>query len=142
MCYVGFPGLVVFSIVTGIAIVACGEGGKPLLRFFQSVSVVMMKVTTWIIYLAPVGVCFLIAGQILEMKSFSETFAKLGLYFATVLVGLGVHGCIVLPLLFGKNNVDVFWGFILLTDEGSHREDYRDFQPNWTSSAGSVARVV
>ena len=98
--------MVVFSIVTGIAIVACGEGGKPLLRFFQSVSVVMMKVTTWIIYLAPVGVCFLIAGQILEMKSFSETFSKLGLYFGTVLAGLFIHGCIVLPVLFGERNRD------------------------------------
>ena len=26
------------------------------------------QVTTWIIHLAPVGVCFLIAGQILEME--------------------------------------------------------------------------
>ena len=95
-------GLVVFSIVTGIAIASTGDAGKPLLRFFQSVSVVMMKVTTWIIYLAPVGVCFLIAGQILEMTSFADTFAKLGWYFATVIIGLFVHGCIVLPLLFGK----------------------------------------
>ena len=53
------------SIVTGIAIAACGEEGRPLLDFFTSVSVVMMRVTTWIIYLAPVGVCFLIAGQII-----------------------------------------------------------------------------
>ena len=51
--------------MTGIAIAACGEEGRPLLDFFTSVSVVMMRVTTWIIYLAPVGVCFLIAGQII-----------------------------------------------------------------------------
>ena len=56
-------GLVVFSIVTGVAIACVGNEGKPLLNFFQSVSVTMMQVTTWIIYLAPVGVCFLIAGK-------------------------------------------------------------------------------
>ncbi len=60
-------GLVVFSIVTGVAIASAGEEGIPLLRFFQSVSAVMMKVTTWIIYLAPVGVLFLIAGQVTEL---------------------------------------------------------------------------
>ena len=52
----------------------------------------MMRVTTWIIYLAPLGVCFLIAGQILKMESFTDTFAKLGLYFTTVLIGLLIHG--------------------------------------------------
>ena len=56
------------SIVTGIAIAASGEEGRPLLDFFTSVSVVMMRITTWIIYLAPVGVCFLIAGQIIQVR--------------------------------------------------------------------------
>merc|ERR1712130_915109 len=28
-------------------------------------------------------------------------FAKLGYYFATVLLGLAIHGCLVLPILFG-----------------------------------------
>merc|ERR1719244_398659 len=94
-------GLVVFSVVTGIAIAMCGEEGKPLLKFFESVSIVMMKVTTWIIHLAPVGVLFLIAGQLLEMKDIAGEFAKLGIYFVTVLAGLFIHGCIVLPLIYG-----------------------------------------
>ena len=38
-----------------------GEDGKPLLRFFESISVVMMRVTTLIIHLNSVGVCFLVA---------------------------------------------------------------------------------
>lgn len=94
-------GLVVFSVVTGIAIANSGQDGVPLLRFMESVSIVMMKVTTWIIHLAPVGVCFLIAGQILEMRNLGEEFAKLGLYFVTVVLGLFLHGCVVLPLIFG-----------------------------------------
>jgi len=94
-------GLVVFAVVTGIAIAQCGEDGKPLLKFFESISIVMMKVTTWIIHLAPVGVCFLIAGQILEMEDVAGEFAKLGYYFFTVLLGLAIHGCLVLPVLFG-----------------------------------------
>jgi len=93
-------GLVVFAVVTGIAIAQCGEEGKPLLSFFESISIVMMRVTTWIIHLAPIGVCFLIAGQILEMKDVAAEFAKLGLYFFTVLLGLSIHGFIVLPGIY------------------------------------------
>lgn len=93
-------GLVVFSIVTGVAISVCGEEGKPLLKFFESISIVMMKVTTWIINLAPVGVLFLIAGQILEMQNLAAEFGKLAIYFGTVLTGLAIHGFIVLPLVY------------------------------------------
>jgi len=52
--------------------------------------------------LAPVGVLFLVAGQLLEMKDLSKTFQSLGWYFMTVLLGLILHGGIVLPLIFGK----------------------------------------
>jgi len=93
-------GLVVFSIVMGVAIAMSGEDGKPLLRLMESISVVMMKVTGWIIHLAPVGVLFLIAGQILAMDDIATEFGKLGWYFGTVIAGLFIHGCIVLPLLF------------------------------------------
>ena len=93
-------GLVVFSIFTGIAIAVCGEDGKPVLRLFESLSIVMMKITTWIIHLAPVGVCFLVAGQLLQMKSVAEEFTKLAWYFLVVMIGLGIHAFIVLPLIY------------------------------------------
>jgi len=93
-------GLVVFSIATGVAIALCGDDGKPVLDLFQSISVVMMKLTGWIIHLAPIGVLFLIAGQILQMENAGKEFQKLGWYFFTVILGLGVHGLVVLPLLY------------------------------------------
>merc|ERR1719462_7525 len=104
-------GLVVFSIVVGGAIAITSSPnysdseygprpGLPVLRFFRSLTVVMMKLTTWIIYLTPVGVCFLIAGQILATKDLSSELAKLGMYFLTVMIGLVVHGFIILPLIY------------------------------------------
>jgi Na+/H+-dicarboxylate symporter len=39
-----------------------------MLRFFDGLSHVMMKLTNWIIWLAPLGVCSLVAGQIIEMQ--------------------------------------------------------------------------
>ena len=95
-----FLGLIVFSIVTGVAIGISGEQGKPLLRFFESVSFVMMKITTWIIYLSPVGVCFLVAGRLLLMKDVTQELSRLGWYVFTVLLGLFLHGFIVLQIIF------------------------------------------
>ena len=39
-------------------------------------------------------------GEILEVEDFSLLVERIGLYMATVLVGLLIHGCITLPLLF------------------------------------------
>ena len=60
----------------------------------------MMTITTWVIYMAPVGVFFLIGGQVLEMADFSVVAGQLGFYFMTVLIGLGLHGFVVLPIIF------------------------------------------
>ena len=77
-----------------------GESGKPLLDFFVCMSEAMMTITTWVIYMAPVGVFFLIGGQILDMADFGTVAQQLGFYFATVLIGLGIHGFVVLPIVF------------------------------------------
>jgi len=49
--------LIVFSILTGLATSAAGERGKPFATFLNSGSAVMMKVITFIMYYAPVGLC-------------------------------------------------------------------------------------
>ena len=93
-------GLVIFSVATGIAIALSGEEGRPLLSFFKSVSHVMMRLTTWVVHLAPVGVAFLIAGEILHMKSVLAELTKLVWYLVTVTLGISVHGFVVLPLIY------------------------------------------
>jgi len=93
-------GLVVFAVVFGIALATMGEKGKPLLDFFTALSDAMMKLTTWVINLAPVGVFFLIGGQVLGTDDFGKVLNQLGWYFTTVLVGLGIHGFIILPIIY------------------------------------------
>jgi Na+/H+-dicarboxylate symporter len=63
--------------------------------------------------LSPVGVCFLIAGQLVEQKDFGKLFSNLGYYFGTVLTGLFIHGFIVLPLIFGVFTRTLPFRFIL-----------------------------
>lgn len=93
-------GLVAWSIMFGIAIANVGEKAKPVLDFFVAFTEIMMTITQFVINFAPIGVCFLVAGQVLKMKSFEKTFLALGAYFGTVLLGLFIHGLIVLPIIF------------------------------------------
>ncbi|XP_033206886.1 excitatory amino acid transporter 1-like isoform X1 [Bombus vosnesenskii] len=93
-------GLVVFATVLGITLGKMQEQGKPLLLFFESLSGAMMLITHWVIWLSPVGVFFLVASKITDMQSLDEVVAQLGMYFLTVLIGLFIHGFIVLPLLY------------------------------------------
>ena len=81
-------GLVFFAIILGIALANIGEKGKPLLYFFSSLADAMMTITTWVIKLAPVGVFFLIGGQVLATQDFGTVLNQLGWYFSTVLIGL------------------------------------------------------
>ena len=60
----------------------------------------MMRITTWIINFAPLGVCFLVAGQLLEMKDVQKELRKLGWYVLVVILGLALHGLLVLPLIY------------------------------------------
>ena len=49
---------------------------------------------------APIGVLFLVASKMLEVDSWEVMFKQLGMYFLTVMVGLFIHGFIVLQLIY------------------------------------------
>ena len=49
---------------------------------------------------SPIGIAFLIAGKIVEMEDFGVLLTQVGLYFLTVLIGLLIHGTLVLPGIF------------------------------------------
>ena len=54
-------GIIFFSVVFGVGIIALGDLAKPVADFFDAASEVMMKVTMMIMNLAPYGVLALIA---------------------------------------------------------------------------------
>jgi len=93
-------GLIVFAIVLGTALAQLGDKGQPLLQFFTSLADAMLRITTWIIYLSPIGVFSLVAGQVLGTSSFMKVLSSLGLYFVTVMIGLAIHGGLILPVIF------------------------------------------
>uniref|UniRef100_A0A0K8SXQ7 Amino acid transporter n=1 Tax=Lygus hesperus TaxID=30085 RepID=A0A0K8SXQ7_LYGHE len=93
-------GLVVFSVVQGIAIAQMGKVGKPLQDFYTALGEAMMLITNWVIWLSPIGVFFLVAAKVLEAESFAVMVGQMGMYFLTVMVGLILHGFIVVPLIY------------------------------------------
>ncbi|KAA0704151.1 Excitatory amino acid transporter 1 [Triplophysa tibetana] len=93
-------GLVVFSMCFGLIIGNMKEQGQALRDFFDSLNEAIMRLVAFIMWYAPVGILFLIAGKIVEMDDITAMGGQLGMYTITVIIGLMIHGIIVLPTLF------------------------------------------
>ncbi|KAK3522251.1 hypothetical protein QTP70_034143 [Hemibagrus guttatus] len=93
-------GLVVFSMCFGLIIGNMKEEGQALKDFFDSLNEAIMRLVAIIMWYAPIGILFLIAGKIVEMDDITEMGGQLGMYTVTVIIGLLIHGIIILPTLF------------------------------------------
>ena len=61
--------LIVFALISGVATVAVGEKGKPVVAFFDSLQEVIMKVVSYVMYIAPIGLGAFFATLIGEQGS-------------------------------------------------------------------------
>jgi Na+/H+-dicarboxylate symporter len=99
-------GLVFFSILFGFFLTRIEpERARPVIGFFQGVFEVMMRMTEFVMRLAPLGVFGLAARTV--AKAGFDAAEPLLLFSATVLGGLAVYALILLPLLvrvFGRVN--------------------------------------
>ncbi|KAM4642392.1 neutral amino acid transporter B(0) [Discoglossus pictus] len=93
-------GLVVFAIVFGVALRKLGPEGEILIRFFNSFNEATMVLVAWIMWYAPVGIMFLVAGKIVEMDDVITLFSSLGKYICCCILGHAIHGLVVLPLIY------------------------------------------
>ena len=77
-----------------------GERGAHVIAFFEGVNDAMMKLVTWIMYLAPVGIFALVASRLGKAggDAFFQQISAVGWHVVTVLSGLGVH-LVVLTLI-------------------------------------------
>jgi len=75
----------------------------PLISFFNSIFEVMMKLTSFIIKFAPIGILGIVTGIVADQASdkakLISMLEHLGVYMLTVLSGLAIHMFITLPLL-------------------------------------------
>ena len=92
--------IIFFSLLLGVAISSTGEKARTLTALFESLNTVMMKITGWIMRLAPVGVFALMAFTIGTMGL--SVVRPLAVYMVTVVLGLSIHAFVTLPILLGS----------------------------------------
>lgn len=89
--------VIFFAILLGIFIKKTGgEHGAFMSKFFESLFEVMMRMTGWVISLAPYGIFG--AMTALAARGGLSVAGDLALYMLTVFLGLAFHGVITLPL--------------------------------------------
>jgi len=95
--------LILWSVAFGIALASLGEKGRPAARFFESLNEGMMRLVSWVMYFAPIGVFGLIAGMFGAAgtpEAFVAKIQAVGLHIVTVLTGLGVHFVVLIAIMF------------------------------------------
>ena len=92
-------GVLFFIIVFGVfALQVSAEKRKPIADFADSLNEIMLKMVHGILKLAPIGVFCLVAELIAEVGL--SIFVSLAWYLVTVLLALGFHFFVVVPLLY------------------------------------------
>ena len=112
--------VVVFAGVIGLALVCVGDPGKPVIRGVDGMFQAMIKLVTWVIWLAPLGVFCLVAARVGEL-GLESIVGPLGKYMLTVVIALSVHVLVVLPIVLavlgGTNPYKFLWNLrkVILT---------------------------
>lgn len=98
--------VIFFSLLFGFFVTQLKTDQRDVLgNVFRAAFEAMMKLTSFVIWTAPIGVFGIIAGIV--AKTGFGAFASLGKFFVVVLAGLAIHFFITLPLILkylGKLN--------------------------------------
>lgn len=94
--------LILWSIAFGIALSTIGRRGRAASQFFDSFSEGMMRLVTWVMYFAPIGIFGLVAGMLGKAgggAAFWTQLQAVGMYVVTVLSGLAIHFAVLTLIL-------------------------------------------
>lgn len=90
--------VIFFSLLFGFFVTQLKIDQRNLLgNVFQAAFEAMMKLTSFVIWTAPIGVFGIIAGIV--ARTGFDAFASLGKFFLVVIAGLAIHFFITLPLI-------------------------------------------
>ncbi|MCF6148828.1 MAG: dicarboxylate/amino acid:cation symporter [Candidatus Kuenenia sp.] len=106
--------LIGFSILIGLALSVLGEKAQSTINIISVLNDAVMKIIHWILFIAPIGIFGLISSRVGKAGGFSGFIPELwllGKYSFTVLIGLAIHGFVILPVIlkiFGKRNPVIY----------------------------------
>ncbi|XP_064454717.1 neutral amino acid transporter A-like [Ornithodoros turicata] len=94
-------GLLSCSVVIGLILaVQSTRQGMPLIRVLVAFSDATLIFVSWVLWLGPIGVAFLIAHQIVVVPDVYASLMQVQLFVTTVLIGIGIHMFIFLPAVY------------------------------------------
>lgn len=103
--------LIIMSVLSGIAIGQSGKEGAHVSAMLDSLNVVVMKLVSILMKLAPLGLgCYFAATMASQDVSLLATFARaLGLFFMATLVYLTLGSSLYAWIGGGRQGVKIFW---------------------------------
>ncbi|XP_061197901.1 excitatory amino acid transporter 2-like [Saccostrea echinata] len=93
-------GLIIACILFGIAASKLGKRADPLTDFFETISIIVIHLLNWIIWMTPVGVASLIATAILKASDIENVFSSLGMFVLAHSVGIIFHQLVLIPITY------------------------------------------
>tara|TARA_R110002072_G_scaffold204033_2_gene362073 strand:- start:4199 stop:5413 length:1215 start_codon:yes stop_codon:yes gene_type:complete len=99
--------IIVFCLLFAAALTTIGEKNITIIKFFDGLNEVMMKLVIWIMVFAPIGIFALIAGQIGKAGgglAIKDELLAVGSYCFTVILGLSLHFILlfIILIIFSK----------------------------------------
>ena len=105
--------IIFFALLFGVALVVVGPSKvSSVVRFFQQLNLILLKIIDFIMAFAPIGVFALMAALIVDYAGDAGIFFALGLYALTVVLALAVIIVFIYPFImrvFGKRTVKQFF---------------------------------
>ena len=105
--------IILFALLFGVALVVVGPSKVlSVVRFFQQLNLVLLKIIDFIMAFAPIGVFALMAALIVDYAGDAGIFSALGLYALTVVLALAVIIVFIYPFImrvFGKRTMKQFF---------------------------------
>ena len=103
--------VIVFCLLFAAALTTIGEKNATIIRFFDGLNEVMMKLVIWVMAFAPIGIFALIAGQIGKAGggiAIKNELLAVGSYCFTVILGLTLHFILlfIILVIFSKRGRD------------------------------------
>ncbi len=103
--------VIVFCLLFAAALTTIGEKNITIIRFFDGLNEVMMKLVIWVMTFAPIGIFALIAGQIGKAGgglAIKNELLAVGSYCFTVILGLTLHFILlfIILVIFSKRGRD------------------------------------